>query len=60
MPKDDDSVFKPKDEEPYGRLNPKASVPCLHAAPWPYLLLLRRRNGCIDNSDGSYHLEEPA
>jgi hypothetical protein len=53
-------VFKPKDEEPYGRLNPKVTSIVIgtenvfHAPPFD-----RRRNGYIDNFDGLSPLVGP-
>ena len=47
------SVFKPKDEEPYGRLNPKVGI---QFAFLRFLIIMRRllrqRNGSIVNLDG--------
>lgn len=50
-------VFKPKDEEPYGRLNPKVGG---RTVDENVLLTLsyRQRSGYIDNFGGSSRLAE--
>ena len=45
------SVFKPKDEEPYGRLNPKVFVIYSTALHVDTATINRRPNGCTVNYD---------
>ena len=50
------SVFKPKDEEPYGNLNPKVST--VNEATFRALTSHRRPNGYIANFGGLFRLVE--
>lgn len=50
------SVFKPKDEEPYGNLNPKVSRYDFRIVT--ILIRCRPQNGFIVNSDGLFRSAE--
>jgi phosphatidylinositol 4-kinase type 2 len=53
-------VFKPKDEEPYGRLNPKVKHRAAPSLTSLIHLSYRRRSGYIDNFGGLSRLVELA
>lgn len=52
-------VFKPKDEEPYGRLNPKVRAVADFSHRNMLTMFFRLRSGYIDNYGGSFHSVVP-